>query len=70
LDSNQPKELTLHLTKCFWIPVLEISKGLPKAKGSRAAEGTKDDRERIELTIASEVMERQPSNRNTPAVTL
>ena len=70
LDSNQPKELNLHLTKCFWMPVLEISKGLPKAKGSRAAEGTKDDRERIELTIASEVMERQPSNRNTPAVTL
>jgi len=52
------------------MPVFEISKGLPKAKRSRAAEGTKDDRERIELTIASEVMERQPSNRNTPAVTL
>jgi len=52
------------------MPVLVISKGLPKAKRSRAVEGTEDDRERIELPITPEMMERQPSNRNTPALTL
>jgi hypothetical protein len=38
--------------------VLEIPKGLPKPKSPRASEWTKYDGKRIELPVATEVMER------------
>jgi hypothetical protein len=40
------------------MPVLEISKGLPKSKRPRATKWTKYDRDRIEVTVAAEMMER------------
>ena len=70
LNSNQSKELSLHLVKRFGISVLEIPKRLPKPKYVCPPEWTKDNSKWIELPVAAEMMKRQPSQRKPPAFTL
>ena len=66
VNSNQPKELALHLVECLWVSVLEISERLQEAKLACAAKWTKDHRERIEGSPAAEVVESDPRQRETP----
>jgi hypothetical protein len=68
LNSGDVKELSFHAMERFSMPVFEISEGLPKPKRSRTTERQKDHGKRIELAIATKVMERQPTDRNTPAL--
>ena len=56
-DSNQTEDPILHLTKCFWLPVLEVSEGLPKPKRSVRRKRRKTT-EPVEPILAAEVMER------------
>jgi hypothetical protein len=44
--------------KRLWLPMFKVSEGLPKPKDPRATKWTKHDGERIELSVAAEVMER------------
>lgn len=37
LNSDEPKELSLHLVKCLCVSVLEVSEGLQKSKRASAA---------------------------------
>ena len=67
LNSNHPKELALHLMECLWVSVLEISERLPKSKRATAPEWTKDDRHRIELPPATEMVNRCSRQREAPA---
>lgn len=61
LNPNQTEKLRLHLVQRFWVFVLQISERLPKSKRVCPAERAKDNRKRIKLPIAAEMMKRQPS---------
>jgi hypothetical protein len=56
-DSTQTEDPILHLTKCFWLPVLEVSEGLPNPKSSVRRKRRKTT-EPVEPILAAEVMER------------
>ena len=61
VNSNQLKKLCLHLLQCFWMTMLKISKWLPKPEDVRTPKRTKNDAERIKLTVAAKMMECHPS---------
>lgn len=58
LNSNQPKELTLHPLKRLWVSMLKITERLPEPKCTRASQRAKDHRHRIELPPAAKVVYR------------
>jgi len=70
LDSRRREELVLHSMKRFGVPVLKVSKRLPKPKHLRPTKWPKNNRHGIELPIAPKVMERQASDRQAPPLAL
>lgn len=60
-NSNQPKELALHLVKSLWASVLEISERLQETKCVCESKWTEDYCQRIERTPTAEVVEHHPS---------
>lgn len=70
LNSNVSKELALHPAQRLWVPALELSKRLQKAKRARASEWTKNHRHRVEPSPPGKVVKRHPIQREPPASAL
>ena len=56
--------------KCGGSTVLKFAEGLPEAKLLCGLQRPEDDRERVELSITSEMAEGRSSQRQTPPLTL